>query len=110
MNFWGFILEHWLRLLFGLIAAILTAGYTRLWKHIKEDMEKNKAMHEGVKALLGNEIMSSYSKYMDKGYCPIYAKRETEVLYTKYQAMKGNGTIKELYNQLLAMPTEKEGK
>ena len=45
---------------------------------------------------------------MNKQYCPVYAREALTLIYESYHALGGNGTMTELYNQVTALPTDKE--
>lgn len=66
---------------------------------------KAKAMREGVRSLLRAEIIQSYEKYTDRGYCPIYARETLTKAYEAYHAMGGNGTGTDFYKKTMALPT-----
>lgn len=58
-----FILKYWLEIFFTIISS--SVGYM-----IKGYM----SLKSGLKALLKNEIIRIYEKYMELGYCPNYMK------------------------------------
>lgn len=102
-----FIIKYWLQLALGGITSAGGFLYRRLSKRIRMNKEAEKAMQEGVVALLADRMTHLHNYYLDKGCCPIYAKRNAESLYKAYHKLGGNGTVTELYNRLMAMPTEK---
>ena len=53
---------------------------------------------------------SSYNKYLDRKYCPIYAKESLKKAYTAYSALGGNDVATSLYKKILEMPEEGENK
>ena len=65
-------------------------------------------MKSGLQCLLRLEIIRAHEKYTDRKYCPIYARESITKAYDAYHALGGNGTITELYNQIMALPTDKE--
>ena len=69
------------------------------------------ATRRGIRALLRADLIRLYNKYHDDlGYCPIYIKQSLEDEYKTYHALKGNGVGTNLYEALMALPTEpKEG-
>ena len=76
-----------------------------------EEMRQNartKDLENGLQALLRAEIIRSHEKYMDKQYCPVYAREALTRIYESYHALGGNGTMTELYKQVMALPTDKE--
>ena len=65
------------------------------------------ATRKGVRALLRADLIRLYNKYHDDlGYCPVYVKQSLEDDYQQYHALKGNGVGTNLYNALMALPTE----
>ena len=72
----------------------------------QEEEDKNKAIGDGVQCLLRESIVSSYNKYQDKGYCPLYAKESLKSAYRAYSALGGNDVAHELYDKMIKMPTE----
>lgn len=69
------------------------------------------ATRKGIRALLRADLIRLYNKYHDDlGYCPLYVKQSLEDEYQQYHALRGNGVGTNLYNSLMALPTEpKEG-
>lgn len=70
--------------------------------------DRTKQLESGVQCLLRAEIIRSHEKYMDKEYCPVYAWEALTRIYESYHALGGNGTMTELYKQVMALPTDKE--
>ena len=101
-----FIIKYWLEVLFGLMVAGLGAGYRNLASRLKEQ----EAIKLGIQALLRDRIIQAYNHYLEKGYCPIYARQNIEALFVQYQALGGNGVIANLVEHLKDLPTEWEEK
>lgn len=93
-----FVKENW-QILTTMFAAL---GY--LYRQVV-------ATRKGIRALLRADLIHLYNKYHDDlGYCPIYVKQSLEDEYQQYHALRGNGVGTNLYNALMALPTEpKEG-
>ena len=64
------------------------------------------ALNSGVKSLLRAEIIRSYEKYTDRGFCPIYAREPLTRAYEAYHALGGNSTATDLYKRTLSLPPE----
>lgn len=65
------------------------------------------AMRKGIRALLRADLIRLYNKYHDDlGYCPIYVKESLEDEYKQYHTLKGNGVGTNMYEALMALPTE----
>jgi hypothetical protein len=97
-----FIIQYWAQFLFGLIIAGM--GFACKW--LSKRFKEQDTFRMALQALLRNEIIQSYNHYMDKEYCPIYAKENIEKMYEQYHALGGNGTITKLHDELLDLPTE----
>ena len=74
-----FIIKYWLEVLFGLIVAGLGAGYRNLASRLKEQ----EAIKLEIQALLRDRIIQAYNHYLEKGYCPIYARQNVEALFVQ---------------------------
>ena len=91
-----------------------TAMANRAEKKRQKDVEemrqndRSKQIESGLQSLLRAEIIRSHEKYMDKGYCPVYAREALNRIYESYHALGGNGTMTELYKQVMALQTDKE--
>lgn len=86
----------------ALISAFVTVGnvaFTSL-------CNRKSNMKSGLQCLLRLEIIRAHEKYTDMKYCPIYARESVTKAYDAYHALGGNGTITELYNQIMALPTD----
>ena len=89
-----FITKHW-----HLLIALMTA-FAYLCSQVF-------AMRKGIRALLRADLIRLYNKYHDElGYCPIYVKQSLEDEYQQYHALKGNGVGTNMYEALMALPTE----
>jgi len=112
----GIAVKYWVEFLFGIVAAGLMKVYTRRignrQKKLEAEQEKaeteQKAIANGVMALLRDRIIQSCNHYREKGYCPIYARDNIDSLFKEYAALGGNGTVKDLVNETKELPWEKE--
>jgi hypothetical protein len=106
--FLEYIGEHWLEWVFAVCLAILTAAWRAVSARIKVEHEKNEAIAEGVQSLLRESIVTNYNRYLDKGYCPIYAKESLKKVYCAYHDLGGNDVATSLYKKILEMPEERK--
>lgn len=105
------ILKYWLEALFGVVCVVLGALYKRLARKFKKQVCDQKALRNGMLALLRSEIIRCHDKYMQKSWIPIYALESVLSLYCSYEALGGNGTATKLVEDLKTLPnSEKEGK
>lgn len=115
-----FITSHWIAWLFAGVATIASAIFktanTKLKERLatekskqKTEQRKNEAIAMGMQALLRDAIVGSFNKYIDKGYCPIYAKESVDRAYDAYHDLGGNDVASKLYDCLMKMPTKENG-
>ncbi|PWL46733.1 MAG: hypothetical protein DBY45_01955 [Clostridiales bacterium] len=102
-----FIAKYWLEALFGSILAGLGTAFSFLSRRVSKRIEEQDAIKLGMQALLRDRIISAYNHYMDKGYCPIYARDNILKLYEQYHNLGGNGTVTNLVGELKKLPTDK---
>lgn len=98
MHIIEFLQDNWkiLSVCFSALATVTTYLYTQI-----------NATRAGIRALLRADIIRLYNKYHDDlKCCPIYVKDALEDEYKQYHALKGNGVGTNLYNALMALPTE----
>lgn len=100
-----FFIKYWVEAVFGLVLGLLGCGYRKLDKRLREQG----AVKLGVQALLRDRIVQSYNNYLEKGYCPIYARDNLDALYRQYGALGGNGTVSDLIDRIHDLPTERMG-
>ena len=103
-----FIIKYWVEALFGVIAAGLGWAYKKLSKRVQRQVSDQKSLRDGTQALLRNEIIKEYDKYIERGYIPIYAMENVTSLYRAYHALGGNGTITKLMDELKELPTKQK--
>lgn len=89
-----------------LIPAVLGAGIGFLSGKVKKDRAKEKAIEEGVQALLRNELVRRYREYEIKGEMSILDKENIEEMFKQYENLGGNGTVKQLMTELMQLPTK----
>ena len=96
---------NWLSLLFG--SGILTAIVRYIFRRIKENDLKTESVQLGVQALLRNQMIHEYNKYLEKGYAPIYAKENFENMWIQYHNLGANGVMDEIHKKFKELPTER---
>lgn len=90
--------------MFGLIIAKIKG----IAQKQKTAEQRQKALESGLQSLLRAEIIRTYEKSIDRGYCPIYSKEALEICYTAYHdGLKGNGAMKDIYEKTMKLPTQK---
>lgn len=104
MDIIAFISDHWIQWLFAGGFAVISWLVKGLRKQLQEEHEKSEAIAAGVQALLRESIVNGYNRYLERGYCPIYAKESIKKVYQSYHNLGGNDVATELYSKLLRMP------
>lgn len=89
-----------------LLPTFLGAGIGFLTSRVKKDRAKEKAIEEGVQALLRNELVRRYREYEIKGEMSILDKENIEEMFKQYENLGGNGTVKQLMSELMHLPTK----
>lgn len=93
------VISYFIPLILGTVIGFLT---TRLKNHNKKD----KAIEDGLVALLRNELIRRYREYETKGEMSILDKENIEDMFEQYEKLGGNGTVKQMYTELLNLPTK----
>lgn len=89
-----------------LVPFILGTVATSIIGIIKKDRKKDKAIENAVQALLRNELIRRYREYKTKNEMTILDKENIEHMFKEYKNLGGNGTVKELMDELLGVPTK----
>lgn len=89
-----------------LIPTSLGAVIGILSSRVRKDRAREKAVEEGVQALLRNELVRSYREYEKKGEMTILDKENIEGMFKQYENLGGNGTVKQLMTELMHLPTK----
>lgn len=97
------MLTEFLKWVIGFICSGAASFFIGYYKYRKK---RDKAVEEGLQALLRAEIIRQYEKHIDRGFCPVYAKEALKREYHSYHQLGGNDVATELYNQALKLPPE----
>lgn len=88
----------------AIISTTVGAVVTALIARAKLGKVKYKAIQDGLQSLLRAEIIRQNEKYVERGYCPIYAKDALRRVYEAYHALGSNGVMTDLYNDVMQLP------
>ncbi len=91
----------------AVVTAIVTGVIATVVNKIKHDKKKERKVESGIQCLLRAEIIRQSEKWLNRGFCPIYAKDALVKEYESYHELGGNGTITEIYHKLIALPDER---
>ena len=92
------------------VSFFVGGGLTAIFAKVKGLAKREEALVEGVRGLLRSQLIEYHDKYMERGYCPVYAKEAARRSYEAYHELGGNGVITKLYNDIIALPESKEEK
>lgn len=87
-------------------AADQEAEHTALKQRMNQYLERIDDVEVGLQSLLRLEIIRSHEKYMDRKFCPLYAKESLTRTYKSYHKLGGNDVATDLYNELMDLPLE----
>lgn len=93
-----FVTEHIIEFLLGVVTTALVAK-------IKQQKKESNSLKDGMLSLLRAELIRSGEKYMEKEWVPIYAKDAYDKAYNAYHGLGGNGTMTQLHEQVMELPT-----
>ena len=86
------------------VAWVFAAGYGVLIAMLKKERTQNKALREGVQALLRQEIIDFCLRYEDRGSAPVWAKQAEEKAYKAYEPLGGNDVAHAMHERFMKLP------
>ncbi len=89
---------NWLTLLGvpGMIAGLVT--------FIRLQVRQNRAVRDGLQAILRDRLLQSYRKYEEQGWADSDDRQNWENMYRQYHALGGNGVIDDVRVKFFALP------
>lgn len=97
------VLNYWVQWACGLGAAALTAGFRLLCRRQKKADLRQRAVEQGIQALLRDRILQSYYRYAERGWITLHGLENVETLYREYHALGGNGTVTKLVEAMRSL-------
>lgn len=88
------------------LSTVIPSLITGLCVYVKGVKKNNNALKEGMLSLLRAEIIRQHDKWTAQDYCPIYAKDALSKAYNAYHQLGGNGTMTQIYKEIMALETE----
>ena len=92
------IIEHIAEFVLGVLLTAVLAKF-------KKTKKENDSIKEGMLSLLRAELIRSGEKYLEQRWIPIYAKDAFDKAYIAYHGLGGNGTMTQLHEQVMELPT-----
>ena len=103
------ITRYWVEWLFGIVAALAAASYLRVSRHMRHTQKKDRALDDGMRALLRDRIISACDHYFEKGFAPVYARENITSMYDAYHSLGGDGIVTDMVKQAMELPYKKGG-
>lgn len=98
------------QIILTVLTVIITAVVSSAIAYARTSTGQIKSIKNGMLSLLRAEIIRQHDKWIDREYCPIYAKDAIEKAYIAYHNLGGNGTMTKLYKEIMALHTEPKEK
>ena len=95
--------EWWIKWAFGLLGAAIVAGFKYLRKKQKVQEVRQKALEDGMVAMLRDRIVQSYYHYHGRNNITLHGLENVKGMYAAYEKLGGNGVVKKLYLDLLEL-------
>jgi lysophospholipid acyltransferase (LPLAT)-like uncharacterized protein len=90
----------------SLLGAILLTVYNAVKNRYGGQKEQQKAIKEGMVAILHNMVYVQGKAYIDKGKISVSDMKDYEYLYNAYHSLGGNGTGTEIYERVKDLQIE----
>ena len=101
MRFPDWAAQYWAVWAFGLLTGALAA----LWRYALAQHKRQKALEEGVQALLRDRIIQACDYYQQKQAVSVHGRENIQNMYKAYHALGGNGTVTALVHDVGELPT-----
>lgn len=90
-----------------LLAPVCSALITYIVTLRKADKRKDKAMQQGMMALLRQQLINYHREYVASGKpCPVRIKEQATAVHDAYAALGGNGTGTQLWHEIMEAHVE----
>ena len=77
-----------------------------VFSHIKAQRKAQKAISQGLQALLRSDIIRIHDKYVEQSYCPLDIKEALHREYIAYHNLGGNDISTHLYEETMELPNK----
>lgn len=98
--------QYFIQWLVTFVCGALVSLFGALFTGWKKERRREKAVEDGVQSLLRAEIIRQYEKWIDRGYCPLYAKEALKREYEAYHQLGGNDVATKLYQEAMQLPSD----
>ena len=93
----------WLTL-FG-VPSLCAGALGLAWRLFIESRRAERALREGIQALLRAQMISDFNKWSERGHAPIDARENFENCWKQYHALGANGVMDDIRKKFLELPT-----
>jgi len=76
---------------------------------IKMQIAQNKAIKEGLQAILRDRLLQAYKHYQEKGYADSDDRSNWENMYQQYHILGANGVMDDIRQKFFRLPTSPNG-
>ena len=104
------IAKYWVEWVFGLVTAGLLAYIRNLSTQIKKERAEQKALRDGMKALLKINLDKECERCQRDGWCGSVKRSTIDDMFKAYKGLGGNGATKALVEQTLGLPAVEPGR
>lgn len=94
------IIKWTITFILGSIVGIIGSKFKKEKEKNIKNLQKDKIIENAVQALLRDRLIEKYRHFKEKGEMTILDKENLDHLFESYEALEGNGTVKELYNNM----------
>ena len=91
------VTKYWLEAMFTGLLGIVVWAAKNLWR-------RQRAIENGIEALLRGQLISSYYHYIERGWITLYGLEAVEKMYAEYHSLGGNGTVTKLVEDIRELP------
>jgi type II secretory pathway pseudopilin PulG len=88
----------------SVVSAVVASLVSRARSGAKEMQEQQRAMSQGIRALLWRELQDIHARAHEAGGMTVADRRHLESVYGAYHGLGGNGTGTKLYTDAIALP------
>ena len=100
------LIQYWLEALFGLMIAGGGCALRILYGKIKESDTRQKAVENGIQALLRDRLVQSYYHYSEREWITMHGLEACEKMYKEYHNLGGNGMVTKLMDDIRELPVK----
>lgn len=86
---------------------VVAAEREEILHKLNDIQEGNHLLRKGVQILLKNELKLRYEYWLKKGYAPVDAKDDLEIMYQVYHTLGQNGVLTSTHDRFLQLPNER---